>query len=65
MRGPVTSPGRKEENIMATKKKTSIMLSARDKRLLELLAKKEARSQTAEIEYLIRRRAEELKIEEP
>jgi hypothetical protein len=39
------------------KKKTSIMLSARDKKLLELLAKKEARSQTAEIEYLIRRRA--------
>lgn len=52
---------------MATKKKTSIMLSARDKRLLELLAKKEARSQTAEIEYLIRQRAEKLniKIEEP
>ena len=49
------------------KKKTSIMLSARDKKLLELLAKKEARSQTAEIEYLIRRRAEEvgIKIEEP
>ena len=48
------------------KKKTSIMLSARDKRLLELLAKKEVRSQTAEIEFLIRRRAEELgiKIEE-
>ena len=51
-----------KEDIM--KKKTSIMLSAKDKRLLELLAKKEARSQTAEIEYLIRRRAEELKIEE-
>ena len=52
---------------MAMKKKTSIMLSARDKRLLELLAKKEARSQTKELEYLIRRRAEELKlkIEEP
>ena len=47
------------------KKKTSIMLTARDKRLLELLAKKEARSQTKELEYLIRRRAEELKIEEP
>jgi len=49
------------------KKKTSIMLSARDKRLLELLAKKENRSQTKELEYLIRRRrrAEELKIEEP
>ena len=52
--------------IMAMKKKTSIMLSARDKRLLELLAKKENRSQTKELEYLIRRRAEELelKIEE-
>ena len=51
---------------MATKKKTSIMLTAQDKKLLELLAKKEARSQTAEIEYLIRRRADELelKIEE-
>ena len=49
---------------MTTKKKTSIMLSAKDKLLLELLAKKENRSQTAEIEYLIRRRAEELKIEE-
>ena len=36
------------------------MLSAKDKLLLELLAKKENRSQTAEIEYLIRRRAEEL-----
>lgn len=49
------------------KKKTSIMLTARDKKLLELLAKIENRSQTAEIEYLIRRRAEELglKIEEP
>jgi flagellar basal body-associated protein FliL len=47
------------------KKKTSIMLTARDKKLLELLAKKENRSQTAEIEYLIRQRAEELKIEEP
>ena len=44
------------------KKKTSIMLSARDKLLLELLAKKENRSQTAEIEYLIRRRAEELEL---
>ncbi len=53
--------------IMAKKKKTSIMLSARDKRLLELLAKKEVRSQTKELEYLIRRRAEELEIktEEP
>ena len=51
---------------MAMKKKTSIMLSAKDKLLLELLAKKENRSQTAEIEYLIRRRADELelKIEE-
>ena len=52
---------------MKKKKKTSIMLTEQDKKLLELLAKKEARSQTAEIEYLIRRRAEELelKIEEP
>ena len=51
---------------MVMKKKTSIMLSAKDKLLLELLAKKENRSQTAEIEYLIRRRADELelKIEE-
>jgi len=50
-----------------SKKKTSIMLSAKDKLLLELLAKKENRSQTKELEYLIRRRAEELglKIEEP
>lgn len=48
------------------KKKTSIMLSAKDKRLLELISKKDVRSQTAEIEYLIRRRADELelKIEE-
>lgn len=36
------------------------MLSARDKLLLELLAKEENRSQTKELEYLIRRRAEEL-----
>lgn len=52
---------------MSMKKKTSIMLSERDKRLLELLAKKENRSQTKELEYLVRRRAEELgiKIEEP
>ena len=51
---------------MTTKKKTSIMLSARDKRLLELISEKDARSQTKELEYLIRRRAEELdiKIEE-
>ena len=51
---------------MVMKKKTSIMLSAKDKLLLEPLAKKENRSQTAEIEYLIRRRADELelKIEE-
>ena len=51
---------------MAMKKKTSFMLSAGDKRLLELLAKKENRSQTKELEYLIRRRAKELglKIEE-
>ena len=43
------------------------MLTPRDKRLLELLAKKENRSQTKELEYLIRRRAEELdiKIKEP
>ena len=47
---------------MAMKKKTSIMLSAKDKLLLELLAKKENRSQTAEIEYLIRLRAEELEL---
>lgn len=47
------------------KKKTSIMLTDKDKRLLELLSIKEARSQTAEIEYLIRKRAEELKIKEP
>jgi hypothetical protein len=49
------------------KKKTSIMLTARDKKLLELLAKKENRSQTKELEYLIRQRAEKLniKIEEP
>jgi hypothetical protein len=47
-------------HIMAMKKKTSITLSARDKLLLELLAKKENRSQTKEMEYLIRRRAEEL-----
>jgi hypothetical protein len=42
------------------KKKTSIMLTERDKKLLELLAKEENRSQTKEMEYLIRRRAEEL-----
>jgi hypothetical protein len=48
------------------KKKTSIMLTDQDKKLLELLAKKEVRSQTKELEYLIRQRAEELglKIEE-
>ena len=57
--------GEKGGNIMAMKKKTSIMLSAKDKLLLELLAKKENRSQTKELEYLIRLRAEELKIEEP
>jgi hypothetical protein len=50
---------------MATKKKTSIMLTAKDKRLLELISKKDARSQTAEIEFLIRQRAEQLKIKEP
>jgi len=48
------------KNIMAKKKKTSIMLTDQDKLLLELLAKKENRSQTKELEYLIRRRAEEL-----
>ena len=53
------------ENNMTKKKKTSIMLTDQDKKLLDLLAKKEVRSQTAEIEFLIRRRAEELKIEEP
>ncbi len=53
------------ENNMTKKKKTSIMLTDQDKKLLELLAKKENRSQTKELEYLIRRRAEELKIEEP
>jgi hypothetical protein len=47
-------------HIMAMKKKTSIMLTDQDKKLLELLAKKEVRSQTKEMEYLIRRRAEEL-----
>lgn len=50
---------------MATKKKTSFTLNPKDKKLLELLAKNEARSQTKEIEYLIRRRAEELNIKEP
>lgn len=44
------------------KKKTSIMLTFRDKRLLELISEKDARSQTKELEYLIRRRAEELNI---
>ena len=65
--GPGGISGEKGGNIMAMKKKTSIMLTARDKKLLELLAKKEPRSQTKELEYLIRRRAEELelKIEEP
>ena len=65
---PAAYPGRKGGNIVAMKKKkTSIMLTARDKKLLELLAKKENRSQTKELEYLIRRRAEDLdiKIEEP
>lgn len=47
------------------KRKTSIMLTSKDKKLLELLSKKEARSQTSEIEYLIRKRAEELNIKEP
>ena len=45
---------------MNMKKKTSIMLTDQDKKLLELLAKKEVRSQTKELEYLIRQRAEEL-----
>ena len=44
------------------KKKTSIMLSAKDKRLLELISEKDARSQTKELEFLIRKRADELKI---
>jgi len=47
------------------KKKTSITLSEKDKKLLEIISKKDARSQTKEIEYLIRRRAEELQIKEP
>ena len=49
------------------KKKTSIMLTDSDKKLLEIISEKDARSQTKELEYLIRRRAEELdiKIEEP
>ena len=49
------------------KKKTSIMLTVKDKRLLELISEKDARSQTKELEYLIRQRAEKLniKIEEP
>lgn len=47
------------------KKKTSIMLSKKDKQLLELISEKDARSQTKELEYLIRRRADELKIKEP
>lgn len=47
------------------KKKTSITLSAKDKKLLELISKMDARSQTAEIEYLIRQRAKVLKIKEP
>lgn len=46
------------------KKKTSIMLTAKDKRLLELISEKDARSQTKELEYLIRKRAEDLKIGE-
>ena len=50
---------------MATKKKTSFTLDPKDKKLLEVLSKIEARSQTKELEYLIRRRAEELKIKEP
>ena len=50
---------------MATKKKTSITLSSKDKKLLKLISEKDARSQTAEIEYLIRQRANELKIKEP
>ena len=47
---------------MAKKKKTSIMLTDQDKKLLELLTKIENRSQTKEMEYLIRRRAEELEL---
>lgn len=47
------------------KKKTSIMLSAKDKKLLEIISKIDSRSQSKEIEYLIRRRAEELQIKDP
>lgn len=50
---------------MATKKKTSITLSEQDKRLLVLISEKDARSQTKELEFLIRQRADELKIKEP
>lgn len=50
---------------MATKKKTSFTLNPKDKKLLEIISEKDARSQTAEIEYLIRQRAEQLKIKEP
>lgn len=46
------------------KKKTSIMLTEKDKRLLELISEKDARSQTKELEFLIRRRADELKLKE-
>jgi len=38
------------------------MLTDQDKKLLELLTKIENRSQTKEMEYLIRRRAEELEL---
>ena len=70
--GPVMRPGRRSqaraesevENNMTKKKKTSIMLTDQDKKLLELLAKKENRSQTKELEYLIRRRAKELELKE-
>ena len=47
------------------KKKTSIMLSAKDKKLLEIISKIDLRSQSKEIEFLIRQRAEQLKIKEP
>ena len=47
------------------KKKTSFTLNPKDKTLLKIISQKDARSQTKELEYLIRRRAEELKIKEP
>lgn len=44
------------------KKKTSIMLSDETKQLLELISKIDVRSQSSEIEFLILKRADELKI---